>query len=168
MRAAINSKTRRRKLTFFRWPLAACGAWLVLSAFTAPASAQDCDDGTSDLLDFLVGTYGLIGQLPGNGETYAATVRLERDGCRLRLTRCEAGEIYGGQAELMGITADQVPILRFQYARGGQAVTGRYLIRGDLNNYAAMTGKYIVGGDGQWPGHEYLYIDETGARSCGD
>jgi hypothetical protein len=139
-----------------------------ICVLAAPSAAQVCDEATADALDFLAGTYGLIGQMPAGGETYAATVRLVRDGCSLRVARCEAGARYDGLAEVLGVNADQMPILRFQYRRGEQTVTGRYLIRGDLNNYAAMTGKYVIGGDGRWPGREYLYIDESRARSCGE
>ena len=145
-----------------RWLMTA-----VLVAAAAPAlTAEPCDPANEDLARFLAGGYGMIGRAPEHGETYAGTVSIAADGCRLTMLRCHAGRRIEVAAEIATATADRIPVLRFRYDDQGREVRAGYLIDGDLNNYAVLTGVWATDDDPGVPGREYLYVDPRDPVSC--
>ena len=129
---------------------------------TAPAVAAACDPATEDIAGFLAGSYGMIGRLPDHGEAYVGAVTITADGCRLTLLRCQGGRRIEVTAEIAAATADQIPVLRFRYGE----VNGHYLIDGDLNNYAVLTGVWVAGDSPAVPGREVLYVERRSPVSC--
>ena len=138
----------------------------VLVVAAAPAAAAACDPANEDLAGFLAGSYAMIGRLPDHGETYAGAVTIAADGCRLTLLRCQAERRIEVTAEIATATADRIPVLRFRYRDQGREVRGQYLIDGDLDNYAVLTGVWATADSARVPGREYLYVEPRDPVSC--
>jgi hypothetical protein len=145
----------------------ALGVGLCALAGAAHAS-QECSPLEEDLVGFLSGTYALIGRTPSGESTYAGTAVLSPQGCGLRIVRCEEAGTFVGEAEIAYATADRIPVLRSRHRRGEETVRGQYLIDGDLDNTAVLTGTYVVGDDTENPGREYLFVDRDGGEPCSD
>ena len=131
--------------------------FIVLLALTGGAMA--CDKAEEDLADFLAGSYSLIGREPHFGAPYAGAATLRAAGCRLVFTRCVNGERINGTARLGSITADEIPVLEIRYRMGSQIILGMFLIDGDPDNYALLSGKWKVGESTGAPGREHWYVE---------
>lgn len=109
-------------------------------------------------LNYLVGTYRVVGQWPQNGATYSGTISLKRHGAALDVRRVIGGKVTLGTAFLASVTGDKIPVLQMQFTVNGVKHEGTYLWRGDLNNYARISG-YVYRMDGKTtvPGIEALF-----------
>ena len=115
-------------------------------------------DGSSFLLDFLVGEYALVGQNPDSTKPYSGRARVSRSGERLILTRWTDG------IESNAVGGIEVPhppgegeVVRFRWTeREPRLMT--CLVHGDLDNYARLT--CLWGPEGrsvEQPGVEALF-----------
>jgi hypothetical protein len=121
-----------------------------------------CDEAGEDLASFLAGSYSLIGREPQHGAPYTGAATLRADGCRLTFLRCVGGERVIGTARLASRTADEIPVLETRYRIGPRIVQGVFLIAGDLDNYALLNGKWIIGEPSGSPGREHWYVERDG------
>jgi len=130
---------------------------IALLALTAEAIA--CDEMEEDLASFLAGHYSLIGREPHFGAAYTGSATLKAEGCRLTLVRCVGDKRIEGTARLDRATADEIPVLEIRYLDGPKIILGMFLINGDLDNYALLDGKWLVGESWGAPGREHWYTD---------
>jgi len=131
---------------------------LLLSLAIGSAAAKD-ESEPDPVVGFLAGSYRLIGQQPGSGDTYSGKMDLlydEESG--LRVVRRIGDEEVAGTAKLESSLGDRLPLLRMRFPMGGADYEGTYLWRSDLDNYPRLTG-YIYAPDGstESPGLEALF-----------
>jgi len=133
---------------------------------TTPAPALDeCPH--EDTLGFLQGTYYVVGRTP-EGEAYTGTAAIGRQGCIVTIRRCVEGDAQKTVAVVTTATADEVPVVRYSFERGGASVRGSYLIDGDLDNYPLLSGPQVVGTDTDRRGWEHLFTDRKRPAVCAD
>lgn len=106
------------------------------------------------LHDALVGTYYLVGQLPGGGITYSGKVILLRQGGRMAVVRRIGGEDLQGRAEVRNPESPD-PILDVTFDQG---YAMNYSIYKDMDGYPVLAGR-IRSLDGSLPGYETLFYD---------
>lgn len=133
----------------------------VFSLMAATVSAQDSSASgqTQFLTQFVQGTYQLIGQQPDSTVLCRGTVCL-LDSNRVKRT-INNRVIWGTwRIELSG--ADKTPVLRCRFSKNHIAYENTYLINGDLDNYARLSG-YLYRRDGKTvqPGLETLFYLHT-------
>lgn len=121
--------------------------------------AVACSERDEDLAGFLAGSYSLIGREPHFGAPYAGAATLRAEGCRLTLVRCVGDKRSEGTARIVSATADDIPLLEIRYRDGPKTILGMFLIDGDLDNYALLSGKWKAGESWGAPGREHWYTD---------
>lgn len=112
-------------------------------------------------IEFLVGTYDVIGRYPDSEQLYTGTVAISLSDTAtnsVSVTRT-IGEISTqGEGELTTATGDAIAVLRVVFQEAGRAMETTYLIDSDLDNYARLTGYvYMQGGGTRIPGIESLF-----------
>lgn len=106
--------------------------------------------GETDLLDFFVGTYDLIGRRPGAGRMYAGRVEVTLDGDHLRLRRTlqsagGAGRLGGAESRSEGTarlelrTADKIRVLTLEYREADATYEAWCAIGSGLDNDPRLT-----------------------------
>ena len=118
-----------------------------------------------DLAGFVAGRYLLIGRDP-QGRAYVGTLRLERAEGALSALRCVAGERLDGRAHIDFATADRVPVLDIDYGGAGGLDGARFVIDGDLDNSALLSGPVRWRG-AAGRGWEHAHADPAAADECG-
>ncbi len=137
---------------------------LILGCFAFPATTNH-RSGLSDHeqdLGFLAGSYTVIGKKIESGETYLGKVRLiyrENDGF-LEMIRIIGGRTVRGKARIEPVLAGESRVLRLYFTDGGLEYEGTFLWRGDLDNYARLSGYlYFKDSATDDPGLEAMFID---------
>jgi hypothetical protein len=133
---------------------------MLIALLAQTAEAMACDEADEDLASFLAGSYSLIGREPDFGASYTGAATLRADGCHLAFVRCVNGERVAGSARLGSRTADEIQVLETRYRIGPQIVQGVFLIDGDLDNYALLNGKWVIGDRSGTPGREHWYVED--------
>lgn len=112
------------------------------------------------LYGFLAGTYRVVGQEIDSDATYGGTVVFEGRQDHLAVTREIRGETTRGTGRIEhALGPDAVAVLRVRFTRGGQAFEITYLVHGDLDNYARLSGfVYRPGAPTARPGLEALFV----------
>jgi hypothetical protein len=112
-----------------------------------------------DLITFLQGTYRIIGQWPESDETYQGTVTIKSMGNRLDVLRTINSRKIKGVGVITTTTADKVKVLTVTFTQQGRKYKATYLISGDLDNYARLSGYlYPEAKKIKKPGLEALFI----------
>lgn len=106
------------------------------------------------LYDALVGTYFLVGQLPGGGITYSGKVILLRQGGRMAVVRRIGGDDLQGRAQVDNPESPD-PVLEVTFDQG---YAMNYSIYKDSDGYPVLAGR-IRAVDGSLPGYETLFYD---------
>lgn len=123
----------------------------------ATVTAQDSStSGQAKFLSqFVQGTYQLIGQQPDNTVLYRGTVYLLDSN---RVKRAINNRVIWGTWQVEFSGADKTPVLRCRFTDNHIAYETTYLINGDLDNYARLSG-YLYRRDGKTvqPGLESLF-----------
>ncbi len=121
-------------------------------------SKNDTED--SARLDFLVGSYELIGREPNDGRSYYGKMIIQRKDNVLVIKKIINGKTINGVGYLRNaLCCDSVKTLIIEYSISGIEYESSYLIDTDLDNYARMTGYvYRKKGDTKKPGLEALFI----------
>ncbi len=126
--------------------------WLAVS----PARAED----HGAMVDHLSGTYVVIGKHAGSGILFDGAVKLTRSGYRLQVVRTIAGQATTGTGTLEKALRGETTVLRVRFVHAGQDYEATYLIDGDLDNYARLTGYvYLKDGSTKRVGLEALFAD---------
>lgn len=127
------------------------------------AGAQSLDREQEDqLLTFLEGTYDTVGRYPQGGTTYWGVVTLKRDHRTIKMTRIIQGKKTTGNARIIAVTGDNIPVLQADYTENGRALRTTYMIHSDIDNYGRLTGRiYYTGRDKISPGLEALFISRS-------
>jgi hypothetical protein len=115
---------------------------------------------------FIEGTYSLIGKRPGSTETYYGAVKITQNKKGFAVLRCVKGKRLSGSAEIVEITADKIPNLKYSYKDGKSVYEGRYDIHSDVDNYGRLSGPYVNKGSKGKVGWEMLYIDGDAPGEC--
>lgn len=119
------------------------------------AAAETIDRTPREILyDALVGTYYLVGQLPGGGITYSGKVILLRQGGRMAVVRRIGGEDLQGKAQVDNPESPD-PLLEVTFDQG---YAMNYSIYRDSDGYPVLAGR-IRAVDGSLPGYETLFYD---------
>jgi hypothetical protein len=118
------------------------------------------------LSQFIEGTYSVIGKRPGTNETYYGAMKITASNNRLAIVRCVKGKRVTGSAEIVEVTADKIPNLRYSYKDGKSIYEGRYDIHSDVDNYGRLSGPYTKKGSKGKLGWEMLYIDSNTPNEC--
>jgi len=118
------------------------------------------------LSQFIEGTYGVIGKKPGSTETYYGTVKIRENKNGFQIIRCIKGKRLTGSAEIIEVTADKIPNLKYSYKDGKSIYEGRYDIHSDVDNYGRFSGPYSKKGNKGKLGWEFLYIDSDIQNEC--
>ncbi len=125
-----------------------------LTAVNAPALAQP------DLYGFLSGSYVVIGKHPDSTEIYSGQVNLEESDGQLQVVRIVNGRITRGIGKIEKAAGGDATVLRIRFDRDGKSYEGTYLVHGDLDNYARLTGYvYLADGSTRHVGLEALFAD---------
>ena len=141
----------------------------LIIALMGPAlcSATEKDD-NGDLLNFLAGTYGVIGKMPGDesAPVYSGLVTIRRSGSKLEITRCIGGARHKGEGSIVPVTGDRIMTMQYRWQDGKNKYEGRYDIHSDIDNYARLSGPFVhVGNSGRF-GWELLYFEEDVMGKC--
>jgi hypothetical protein len=118
------------------------------------------------LSQFIEGTYSVIGKRPGNNETYYGTVKITESKNGFQMVRCIKGKRLTGSAEIVEVTADKIPNLKYSYKEGKSVYEGRYDIHSDVDNYGRFSGPYTKKGSKSKLGWEMLYVDSDAPSEC--
>ena len=114
-------------------------------------------------VEFLIGTYEVIGRYPDSEQLYAGTVEIslsELDTNAVSITRIINGTSIQGDGKITNATGDTITVLRVVFEEAGQTMEATYLMDSDLNNYARLTGYvYVQNGETRLPGIESLFHD---------
>jgi len=119
-----------------------------------------------DLPGFLEGDYGLIGKKPGSDDTYSGTARIRQRGNKLEVLRCVGSFRLAGEGSIVPVTSDRIPNLKVRWRDAKNEYEGRYQINGDLDNYARLSGPYVLTEDQTKFGWELFYVDRDGGPVC--
>jgi hypothetical protein len=130
----------------------------------AAASVHGAQD--RDLPGFLSATYGLIGKKPGSPQTYSGSVTIKPRGDAIEVIRCIGPSRVAGKGSIVRITGDRIPNLKVRWREGKDEYEALYMIHGDGDNYARLSGPYVLLHDGAKVGWELLYVDPDGAPAC--
>ena len=98
------------------------------------------------LSQFIEGTYSVIGKRPGSTETYYGAVKITESKKGFAIVRCVKGKRLTGSAEIVEVTADKIPNLKYSYKEGKSVYEGRYDIHSDVDNYGRLSGPYTKKG----------------------
>jgi len=133
---------------------------LLLFILLLPGSVF-AEESDRDLMNFLVGSYQLIGKAYESDQTYSGqvTVSIQKD--HLKVARIIHGkEITGtGRIETSDMTVSKV--LRIRFTQDGIFYEETCLYQGDLDNYARVTCYlYRPGIKTEAPGMEALFINQ--------
>jgi hypothetical protein len=120
----------------------------------------------ADLPGFLSATYSLIGKKPGSNQTYSGSVTIKTHGDTIEVIRCIGSSRLAGSGSIVAITADKIPNLKVRWREGKDEYEALYVIQGDADNYARLSGPYVRLRDNGKPGWELLYVDPDGANTC--
>jgi hypothetical protein len=147
--ASVQPNRRRlvRALTF-------AASLVVPSLAASPLLSEGGPD--EGWLNVILGNYALIGQQPGDGETYAGTARIDRVGDDIVLDREIGGRMLraSGRLELL----HESTVLRFRWEDGDRKATMICLLGSDLDNYGRLTCTWDVdGGPRRARGREALF-----------
>lgn len=149
--------TRPRLATFFLLiGISACGAEAEPKAGSYPV--------TPPPVDFVAGSYELIGRYPDSDNVYSGTMTIgvaDENSGSLTITRRVGGKTIPGSGVVTSTTGDAVVVLRIEFEGAhGAEMEATYLIDTDLDNYARLTGYvYAKNGDTTIPGIEALFSD---------
>lgn len=134
---------------------------LILCTLPGVLAAAD-----NDLSGFLRATYGLIGKRPGSGETYSGALAIKPHGDTIEVIRCIGPSRIAGTGSIVRITSDRIPNLKVKWRDGKDDYEAFYMIHGDADNYARLSGPYIRLNDPAKSGWELLYVEPDGAPVC--
>ncbi len=110
--------------------LAACGA-----RATEQAQPSTPAQNIAPPIDILYGAYQIVGKEPGtNGKSYQAWVRIAVEGEALIVDRCYQGEHTQGRGEIVSITADQLPAVRFNFVHKQMPIEATCTYHSDFDN----------------------------------
>jgi hypothetical protein len=118
------------------------------------------------LSQFIEGTYSAIGKKPGSKETYYGAVKITQIKKGFAVLRCVKGKRLTGSAEIVEVTPDKIPNLKYSYKEGKSVYEGRYDIHSDINNYGRLSGPYTKKSSKGKLGWELLYIDSDALNEC--
>lgn len=112
-------------------------------------------------IEFLVGTYDVIGRYPDSEQLYTGTVAItlsDTEPASVAVTRMIDGVSIQGKGEITTATGDAIAVLRVVFQEADRVMEATYLIDSDLDNYARLTGYvYVQAGRTQIPGIESLF-----------
>jgi hypothetical protein len=123
-------------------------------------------EGKESLSQFIEGTYSLIGKRPESNETYYGAVKITERKNGFTIVRCLKGKRLTGSAEIVKVTADKIPNLKYSYKEGKSIYEGRYDIHSDIENYGRLSGPYGKKGNKGKPGWELLYVNGDTSSEC--
>lgn len=136
-------------------PIALSALGMVIHSLWTTALAAD-----PDLYGFLAGTYAVIGKAPDSDRTYSGTILFEETEDALRVVRSVGTTKIVGTGKLEKALHGEVDVLRVRFSEQGKNFEATYLIKGDLDNYARLTGYvYAAGGGTERVGLEALFAD---------
>jgi hypothetical protein len=118
------------------------------------------------LSQFIEGTYSVIGKMPGSTETYYGAVKITQSKKGFAVLRCIKKKRLTSSAEIVEVTADKIPNLKYSYKDGKNVYEGRYDIHSDIENYGRLSGPYTKKGSKGKLGWELLYIDSDTPGEC--
>ena len=125
-----------------------------LTGVNAPVPAQP------DLYGFLSGSYVVIGIRPDSTETYSGHINLEEADGQLQVVRILNDQITRGIGKIQKAVGGEADVLRIRFDQDGKSYEGTYLVDGDLDNYARLTGYvYLADGSTRSVGLEALFAD---------
>jgi hypothetical protein len=113
-------------------------------------------------VEFIAGSYEIVGRRPDSAVTYAGRMEIviEEGAALLSITRTIGETVSGGTGSLEKTSADGVEVLRIHFEENGITYEATYLLGGDLDNYARLSGYvYKKAGGTQVPGIEALFSD---------
>lgn len=140
--------------------ICALGFMLVSAAAAGDGRPVKGGDQEDDLLSFVAGSYEVIGRRPESKETYNGRVSFTRQGQTLEIVRTINGKDTRGQARIMTVTADDIPVLQAEFTEDNTPFKVTYLISSDLDNYGRFTGYvYFTEKNTTVPGLEALFAD---------
>jgi hypothetical protein len=130
---------------------------MVVSVSLLASGESKFDPGST--AGFLTGKYVLVGRKPDSEATYTGRVILKQRGNEFDVVRIIGKQTVNGTASFDTVTPDKIPVLRMRFQFDGQPFDATYLWRGDLSNYARLTG-YVYSPDNnktKFPGLEALF-----------
>ena len=135
------------------------------SFLISSSSAQiNSNEEIDDLLQFLVGSYDIIGRLPDSRRTYTgkSIFKLEDNKNKLKVLRIIEDKEIEGTGTIECVSEDKIKVLKVKFTEYNYQYEVTYIINSDLNNYARLTGNlYFLDKDTTQPGLEALFIDNT-------
>ena len=105
----------------------------------APQPSPTGEDVT-DILEFLTGSYRLIGKELDSEKTFLGEVTINRKGNQLQILRTVNGATVEGTGGIEFASLGESRVLRIRFKSGTSNYEGTYLYHSDLDNYPRLTG----------------------------
>jgi hypothetical protein len=106
---------------------------------TSPTPSPTSED-VDDLLDYLTGSYRLIGKELDSDKPFLGEVVINRKGEQLQVLRTVNGITTEGVGRIEIAPLASSRVLRIRFSSGNNKFEGTYLFHSDLDNYARITG----------------------------
>lgn len=102
-----------------------------------PAGATDKPE--DKRLNYLKGSYAMIGKHPDSEQTYAGRITVSPHEQGLKITRVINGRSIQAQGEMSTATPDQIPVLRVSFKEHGKLHEETCMVSSDLDNYPRVS-----------------------------
>ena len=130
-----------------------------LFAFIRPSFSQQQDNTEEFLSSFVQGSYEIIGRWPESDSLYAGQGIIRSEKGQLQVIRIFKGQTINAKARIEKAAMAETWVLRAQFSVNGVIYEATYLIHGDLDNYARLSGYiYRKGKHTKKPGLEAWFI----------
>ena len=134
-----------------------------LFAVIRPSFSQQQDNTEEFLSSFVQGNYQIIGRRPDSDSLYAGQGIIRSEKGRLQMLRIVNGQTINANASIEKAAMAETWVLRTQFSVNGSIYKATYLIQGDLDNYARLSGYiYRKGKRTKKPGLEAWFINTEG------
>ena len=95
---------------------------------------------------FVQANYVAVGRYPNSDSTYSAKITISEKDNKLVVTRTVNGKKVSGKADVVKSLGGDTEVLKISWVENKKSFLGTFLIDGDLDNYARLTG-YIYNAD---------------------
>jgi hypothetical protein len=112
---------------------------LILFALLLLPRAVFAQEPDHDLLDFMAGTYHVVGKSYESDQTYLGEVKMLVQKNQLKIIRMINGKKVTGTGHIEGSEMTASKILRIRFIQEGISYEETCLFQGDLDNYARIT-----------------------------
>lgn len=112
---------------------------MLVSLILAGLPAGATDKPEDNRLNYLKGSYAIIGKHPDSEQTYSGSITVLPHEQGLKITRVINGRSIEARGELSTATPDQIPVLRVSFKQHGKLHEETCMVSSDLDNYPRVS-----------------------------